>query len=70
MLLKVVSRELLIHLIDYLVTNYRNDTAVTCLLDNSRIHILVSMNPDGFENATSGTSIGEGEGNCEGVYGR
>ncbi|MBN3280823.1 CBPM Carboxypeptidase, partial [Polyodon spathula] len=46
---EVVGREMLLHLIDYLVKNYRTDSTVTRLIDSCRLHILPSMNPDGFE---------------------
>lgn len=57
-----VGRELLLHLIQYLVTSYETDQYVHWLLDNMRIHILPSMNPDGFAVAKEGT--------CEGGQGR
>lgn len=47
--LQTVGRELLLHLIDYLVTSYRKDAEITHLIDSTRIHIMPSMNPDGFE---------------------
>ncbi|KAF5296501.1 hypothetical protein FQR65_LT01490 [Abscondita terminalis] len=59
---EAVSRELMLHLIHYLVTNYANDPYIRWMLDNTRIHILPSMNPDGFEVAKEGT--------CEGGQGR
>uniref|UniRef100_A0A8C6ZAB9 Carboxypeptidase M n=1 Tax=Nothoprocta perdicaria TaxID=30464 RepID=A0A8C6ZAB9_NOTPE len=46
---ETVGREMLLHLIDFLVTNYGSDPVVTRLLNNTRIHIMPSMNPDGFE---------------------
>ncbi|XP_023012129.2 carboxypeptidase D isoform X1 [Leptinotarsa decemlineata] len=59
---EAVSRELMLHLIHYLVTNYATDPFVRWLLDNTRIHIMPSMNPDGFEVSKEGT--------CEGGQGR
>ena len=46
---EAVGRELMLHLILYLVQNYETDYYVRWLLDNTRIHIMPSMNPDGFE---------------------
>lgn len=40
-----VGRELLLHLIQYLVTNYETDPYIKWLLDNTRIHIMPAMNP-------------------------
>ncbi|XP_067855524.1 carboxypeptidase M-like isoform X2 [Heptranchias perlo] len=45
---EVVGREMLLHLIEHLVTMYGKDAAITGLINNTRIHILPSMNPDGF----------------------
>lgn len=59
---EAVGRELMLHLIHLLVTQYGTDKYITWLLDNTRIHILPSMNPDGFEISK--------EGNCEGGMGR
>jgi carboxypeptidase M len=60
--IKAVGRELLIHLIAYLLNNYEHESYVRYLVDNTRIHILPSMNPDGFEASV--------EGECVGVRGR
>lgn len=43
------NRELLIQLIDYMITNQSNDQSVDFLMKNTRVHILPTMNPDGFE---------------------
>ncbi|XP_010220000.1 PREDICTED: carboxypeptidase M [Tinamus guttatus] len=46
---ETVGREILLHLIDFLVTNYGHDPVITRLLNNTRVHIMPTMNPDGFE---------------------
>jgi len=45
---EAVGRELLLHLIQYFVTSYTNDPYIKWLLDNTRIHIMPSMNPGEF----------------------
>jgi hypothetical protein len=37
------------------VSGYGHDPVITLLLDHTRIHFLVSMNPDGFEKSSEGT---------------
>ncbi|EDV20128.1 expressed hypothetical protein [Trichoplax adhaerens] len=59
---EVIGRELLLYLSVHLLESYGTDNEITWLLDNTRIHILPSMNPDGFEMSY--------EGNCTGVLGR
>ncbi|XP_048404421.2 carboxypeptidase M-like [Stegostoma tigrinum] len=46
---EVVGREILLHLIEHLVKMYNKDATITKLINNTRIHIMPSMNPDGFE---------------------
>ncbi|CAH1115215.1 unnamed protein product [Psylliodes chrysocephalus] len=42
------GREILLHFIQYLIDEYGKNDNITWLLDNTRIHILPSLNPDGF----------------------
>ncbi|CAJ0949212.1 unnamed protein product [Ranitomeya imitator] len=59
---EVVGRELLLNLIEYLCKNYGSDPEVTRLVNTTRIHIMPSMNPDGYEKAL--------EGDRDGIVGR
>ncbi|EDO46885.1 predicted protein, partial [Nematostella vectensis] len=49
---EVVGRELLLQLIRYLCENYESHEKVRTLVDTTRIHILPSINPDGYELAS------------------
>lgn len=55
---EVLGRELLLGLADYLCTAYRNrDHHIRALIHNTRIHLLPSMNPDGWQIATDTVSV-------------
>lgn len=51
---EVVGRELLLLLAKYLCENYKTDDRITKLIDTTRIHLLPSMNPDGYELSVEG----------------
>lgn len=51
---EVVGREMLLLLIQYLLENYGHDDQLTKLVDTTRIHIMPTMNPDGYEIAHEG----------------
>ena len=55
---EVTGRETLLHLIAYLCTNYGSNSVVTQLVDSIRIHIMPSMNPDGYTRAHVGDRSG------------
>lgn len=61
---EVVGRELLVNLVQYLLTQYEaKDPRVLNLVDSTNIFILPSMNPDGFAMAKQGDcAFGEGNG--------
>lgn len=59
---EAVGRELMLHLIQYFVTSYNTDPYIKWLLENTRIHILPSLNPDGFAQSKEGT--------CDSAQGR
>lgn len=48
---EVVGRETLLLLIQALCENYHKIPVITALIDYTRIHIMPSMNPDGYEKA-------------------
>ncbi|XP_031559839.1 carboxypeptidase D-like [Actinia tenebrosa] len=50
---EVIGKEMLLHLIRYLCHNYGINKRVTNIVDATRIHILPSMNPDGYEMAAT-----------------
>jgi carboxypeptidase M len=56
------GREILLHLIDHMLKNQSLDPNIDYVMKNVRTHILVSMNPDGFEKSI--------EGDCSSITGR
>jgi hypothetical protein len=46
---EVVGREMMLNLINELVTQYGTNEKITSLVNNAQIYIMPSMNPDGFE---------------------
>ena len=50
---EAIGREMLIHLIKYLCKNYGVNPRVTKIVDTTRIHIMPSLNPDGYEMAAT-----------------
>jgi len=49
---EVVGRELLLHLIKVLCEQYGKNKRLTTLVDETRMHFMPSMNPDGYESAS------------------
>lgn len=58
---ETVSRQVLVYLVEYLLTKYGEEERITELVNSTDIYIMPSMNPDGFEKST--------EGDCSGGHG-
>lgn len=52
------GREALLQLAYVLLHNYGSNKYLTNLVDSTRIHLMPSMNPDGYEYAQEGDSKG------------
>ena len=55
---EVTGRETLLYLMQYLCESYAANETVRELIDSTRIHLLPSMNPDGYAIAMEGDSLG------------
>lgn len=64
---EVIGKEVLLHLIRYLCHNYNKNQRVTDLINSTRIHILPSMNPDGYEKAAASDHHNVGSKNANGI---
>lgn len=66
---EVVGRELLLNLMDVLCRQYKKSDRLTKLVDNTRMHFMPSMNPDGYEAASNdgGTDWLTGRNNANNV---
>lgn len=65
---EVVGREMLLLLAQYLCQQYKLNDRITHLLERTRIHLLPSMNPDGYEMSHEGdASSGTGRANANGI---
>ena len=57
---EAVGRELMLHLMVHLVNNANKSSNIKSLLRHTNIHVLPSMNPDGFEKSIEGKCEGPG----------
>ena len=57
-----MGRELLLELARLLLTRHQQEPRLGRILDTTDLHILVSLNPDGFETSTEGACSGTWEG--------
>ena len=55
---EAVGRELLLALARYLLENFDTNQRVRDIVSKTDIHIMPSLNPDGFENSTEGVCRG------------
>ncbi|KAL3857080.1 hypothetical protein ACJMK2_011776 [Sinanodonta woodiana] len=55
---EAVSREMMMHFIEYLLTGYGSNETVTDFLKNTGVHVMVTMNPDGYGISIMGTCTG------------
>ena len=58
----MIGREVLLHLIDHFLSQYNSNSTLKQFLDTTFVHIMPSMNPDGWN-----ISI---EGDCTSTSGR
>ena len=55
---EVTGRETLLHLAQILLEGHGTDPSLTRLVDSTRIHLLITMNPDGYSRARKGDYSG------------
>ncbi|KAL3206167.1 hypothetical protein MRX96_040343 [Rhipicephalus microplus] len=55
---EVVGKELMLQLIAHLINGYDIDPRIRWLLDNTNVHIMPSMNPDGMSISREGQCVG------------
>ena len=67
---EAVGREMMVALSRYLLENFNTDERVRDIVSNTDIHIMPSLNPDGFEVSTEGVCRGHhvGTGRHNGNY--
>lgn len=51
---EVVGREILLHLASHLLRHYHTNETIRHLVDSVRIHLVPTLNPDGYEEAIEG----------------
>lgn len=56
---ETVSRQVLVYLVEYLLTKYGEETRISELVNSTDIYIMPSMNPDGFEKSREGDCRGD-----------
>ena len=59
---ETVSRQVLVYLVEHLLTKYAEEPRISELVNNTDIYIMPSMNPDGFEKSVEGDCSGENGG--------
>lgn len=63
---EVTGRETLLHFIELLCTNYGGNPVITKIVNSTRIHVMPSMNPDGYKMSHVGNYY-TGRENAQGV---
>ena len=65
---EVVGRECTLLLLQFLCQNYKGSLEIQAIVNNSRIHFLPSLNPDGYEKSHEGDRQGlKGRDNANGI---
>ncbi|TSN39322.1 14-3-3 protein epsilon [Bagarius yarrelli] len=59
---ETISRQVLVYLIEDLLSSYGDDQRITELVNTTDIYIMPSMNPDGFEKSVEGDCVGQAGG--------